>query len=134
MVSNNKLTDGGAKHLSDALKSGNCKLTELVIGNNVELTNEGVKYLSDALKNEKCSLTDLWIGRNKISIEGMNYLRNSTRSKSIPTDVQEGENSGKFAQRLCTLPDQDQTFFRHKRPKFTSRWEGGVGSGRYRPS
>ena len=53
-----KLKDEGAKYLSDALKSDNCKLTELDISDN-ELKDEGAKYLSDALKSDNCKLTEL---------------------------------------------------------------------------
>ena len=44
-INYNKLTDEGAKYLSDALKSGNCKLTHFDILYNA-LTDEGPKYLS----------------------------------------------------------------------------------------
>jgi Ran GTPase-activating protein (RanGAP) involved in mRNA processing and transport len=52
------LTDEGAKHLSDALKSGNRKLTELDVEDD-NLTDEGAKHLSDALKSGNRKLTEL---------------------------------------------------------------------------
>ena len=43
-----ELTDEGAKYLSDALKSDNCKLTKLDVSRN-ELTAKGVEYLSETI-------------------------------------------------------------------------------------
>ena len=48
----------GAKYLSDALKSANCKLTKLDVSEN-ELTAKGAKCLSDALKSANCKVTEL---------------------------------------------------------------------------
>ena len=57
-LSNNNINDEGVKHLCDALKNENCKLTNLNLGRN-NINDEGIKHLCDALKNENCKLTNL---------------------------------------------------------------------------
>lgn len=70
-----KMTDKGAKYISDALKNDNCKLTQLYLdGNNIG--SSGAKHLSDALTSENCELTLLTLGED-IADDGVEHLRNS---------------------------------------------------------
>ena len=88
LIRNNKITELSLKHdvsyevakyLSDALKSDNCKLTNLDISYN-DIANEGVKYLSDALKSDNCKLTNLNISSNRFGGEGAKYLSDALKS------------------------------------------------------
>ncbi len=78
-ICDNGLTDKGTKYLSDALKSDNCKLTTLDISDN-GLTDEGAKYLSDTLKSQNCKLTTIDISCNKLTDEGAKYLSDALKS------------------------------------------------------
>ncbi len=53
------------------MKSDNCKLTKLGISRN-KLTDEGAKYLSDALKSENCKLTTLDISAMNLQMKVLN--------------------------------------------------------------
>ncbi len=77
----NKITDQGVEYLSEALKSENCKLTELSLGSN-EITDQGVGYLSEALKSENCKLTELNLTDNKITDQGVGYLSEALKSEN----------------------------------------------------
>ncbi len=74
-------TDQGVEYLSEALKSNDCKLTELNLVCNA-ITDQGVKYLSEALKSESCKLTKLNLRRNNITDHGVEYLSEALKSKN----------------------------------------------------
>ena len=80
-LSENNITDEGVKHLCDALKNENCKLTNLDITKN-NINDEGVKHLCDALKNENCKLTDLNLCYNKINDEGVKQLCDALKNEN----------------------------------------------------
>ncbi|CAB4001001.1 NACHT, LRR and PYD domains-containing 12-like isoform X1, partial [Paramuricea clavata] len=77
----NEITDQGVEYLSEALKSENCKLTELNLVAN-EITDQGVEYLSEALKSENCKLTELNLGANQITDQGVEYLSEALKSEN----------------------------------------------------
>ena len=71
----------GVEYLSEALKSENCKLTELNLESN-EITGQEVEYLSEALKSENCKLTELNLGYNGITDQGVKYLSEALKSEN----------------------------------------------------
>ena len=77
------ITAADVKHITDALRSGNCKLTTLDISDNAsdnKLTDEGAKYLSDALTSGNCKLTTLINSFNSLTDEGAKYLSDALKS------------------------------------------------------
>ena len=77
----NGVTDQGAKYLTDAFRSENCKLTKLSLDGN-EVTDQGAKYLSDTLKSENCKLTELSLVYNKVTDLGFEYLSEALKSEN----------------------------------------------------
>ena len=71
-----------AKHIADALRSENCKLTKLDISRNVLLTDESTKYLSDALQSNDCQLTKLDMAYNTLTHESGKYLSDALKSEN----------------------------------------------------
>ncbi|XP_046841847.1 NACHT, LRR and PYD domains-containing protein 12-like [Xenia sp. Carnegie-2017] len=72
------------KHLSEALKSKNCKLTKLKFVASF-IGVQGAKYLSEALKSESCKLTKLYISGTIIGDEGhegAKYLSEALKSEN----------------------------------------------------
>ncbi|XP_046841866.1 NACHT, LRR and PYD domains-containing protein 12-like [Xenia sp. Carnegie-2017] len=69
------------KHLSEALKSENCKLTKLVMRGSI-IGDEGAKYVSEALKSENCKLTELQLTDNNIGDKGVKYLSEALESEN----------------------------------------------------
>ena len=79
-LSTNNINDEGVKHLCDALKNKNCKLTNLYLyANNI---NDGVKHLCDALENENCKLTNLNLSDNNINGEGVKHLCDALKNEN----------------------------------------------------
>ncbi|XP_046842188.1 NACHT, LRR and PYD domains-containing protein 12-like [Xenia sp. Carnegie-2017] len=70
-----------SKHISEALKSENCKLSKLEIRKN-NIGEEGAKYLSEALKNKNCELSELDIRFNKLKDQGANLLIQATKDEN----------------------------------------------------
>ena len=68
------------EYLNEALKSENCKLTELNLGYN-EVTDQGAKYLSDALRSENCKLTELNLDGNEVTDQGVKSLSDALKSE-----------------------------------------------------
>ncbi|XP_046841874.1 NACHT, LRR and PYD domains-containing protein 12-like [Xenia sp. Carnegie-2017] len=71
----------GAKYLSEALKSESCKLTELSLDYN-NIGDQGAKYVSEALKSENCKLTELNVELNNIGDQGAEYLSEALKSEN----------------------------------------------------
>ena len=66
-------TTQGVKYLSEALKSGNCKLITLYLAN-TGITDQGAEYLSEALKSGNCKLISLDLCHNGITDQDAEYL------------------------------------------------------------
>ena len=65
----NNINDEGVKHLCDALKNENCKLTNLNLSRN-NINYEGVKHLCDAAKIHNVKLL-FWSNVTDITMEGV---------------------------------------------------------------
>ena len=81
-LSENNITDEGVKHLCDALKNENCKLTDLNLCYN-KINDEGVKQLCDALKNENCKLTNLSLQCIMIKDQCVEHLYDAAKVHNI---------------------------------------------------
>ncbi|XP_046841785.1 NACHT, LRR and PYD domains-containing protein 3-like [Xenia sp. Carnegie-2017] len=79
-INGDKLTNQCAKYISEALINENCKLVKLIIYDN-ELTDQGLKDLSKALKSDRCKLNALNISDNKVTDEGANYVSEALKTK-----------------------------------------------------
>jgi Leucine-rich repeat (LRR) protein len=75
------LSDVAVKHLSEALKSENCKLTKLDLGG-IEITGQSVEYLSEALKSKNCKLTKLDLDCNEITDQASLSLSEALKSEN----------------------------------------------------
>ncbi|XP_046843507.1 protein NLRC3-like [Xenia sp. Carnegie-2017] len=80
-IRKNNIGEEGAKYLSEALKSENSKLTKLIIiGNN--MGDKCAKYFSEALTSENCKLTELSLSRNELAAGGAKYLSEALKSET----------------------------------------------------
>ncbi|XP_046843198.1 NACHT, LRR and PYD domains-containing protein 3-like [Xenia sp. Carnegie-2017] len=79
VMDHNYIRGEGAKYLIEALKSENCKLTKLIMDCS-SIGDEGAQYLSKALKSGNCKLTELIINYNSIGEEGAQYLSKALKS------------------------------------------------------
>ncbi|CAF4821771.1 unnamed protein product [Rotaria sp. Silwood1] len=75
----NKITDKGAQHLADALKT-NKTLTTLSLQNN-GIGDIGAEFLANALSYSS-TLTTLDLSRNEITGRGMKYFENALKNNT----------------------------------------------------
>ncbi|XP_046842024.1 protein NLRC3-like, partial [Xenia sp. Carnegie-2017] len=80
-IKKNYIGEEGAKYLSKALKSKNSKLTNLFINSN-NMGDKCAKYFSEALTSENCKLTELSLDSNKIGDGGAKSLSEALTSEN----------------------------------------------------
>jgi len=88
-LSQNDVTDEGARHLAQMLKT-NKKLTHLTLSNN-KIGDEGVQLLADALRNRNTTLQSLSFTENKLLSDAsvaslVNMLRHNQSLKRLWVD------------------------------------------------
>ncbi|XP_046841908.1 NLR family CARD domain-containing protein 3-like [Xenia sp. Carnegie-2017] len=92
-LGNNNIGYESAKYLRDALESESCKLTELDLSFYI-IGDEGAKYFTEALKSENCKLTKLTLQRVRIGDKGAKYLSKALKSENCKlTTLGLGKNS-----------------------------------------
>ncbi|CAM4988637.1 unnamed protein product [Rotaria socialis] len=79
-LSGNKITDGGAKELADALRQNRTLTTLHLSGNDIRY--EGAKEIADTTRENK-TLTTVYFDRNPIGREGWKRLSNAMREKQV---------------------------------------------------
>ncbi|KAK3548423.1 hypothetical protein QTP70_012837 [Hemibagrus guttatus] len=80
-LSDNKLQDSGAKLLAMGLKSPQCKLEILRLGD-CDLTEKSCAVLASVLVSESTHLTELCLSRNKLQDSGVKHLSEALQSSN----------------------------------------------------